>query len=97
MVNVNYNRLNFNLGIYVGKVICGRNRLWQTFFSITFSEHRLPLKIGRLDEVAVDNSQTANTSTAQQFCLCRTEGTATDDQDSRLLESGLTSFTDFVK
>jgi hypothetical protein len=64
-------------------MIGGRDRFRETILGVAFREHRLALKVGRLDEIAIDDPQPANARTGQSFGLRGSEGAAADDEDAR--------------
>jgi hypothetical protein len=82
IVDVDYVRLDFDFGIDFAQVIGSGDGLRQTLFGVTFREHRLPLEIGRLDEIAIHDAQVAHTRTRQRFSMGRTQRAATDNQYS---------------
>jgi hypothetical protein len=47
--------------------------------SVGFVEERLTLKIGRLDEIAINDSNAANAGTDEKICGGRADGAAADD------------------
>ena len=83
MVHVENVRFDFYFGIDLAQVIGGSDGFRQTLFGVSFREHRLPLQIGRFDEVSINNAQVAHTRTRQRFSVGRTQRPATDNQYSR--------------
>ena len=83
IVDVNDVRLDFDSGVDFPQVVRSGDGFRQTLFGVTLREHRLPLQIGRFDEVSINNAQVAHTRTRQRFSVGRTQRPATDNQYSR--------------
>ena len=58
-------------------------------------EQRLPLKVGRFDDVAIDERQSADTGSSELIDGEGAEGSAPDDHDMRLLNRRLPGSSDF--
>jgi len=61
---------------------------------IGFVKKRLALKIRQLDEIAVNDSEPANSGTHEQICRDRAERPAADKNSAGLEEALLAFFTD---
>lgn len=79
MIDVRDVGFDFDFRVNRAQVIGGGDRLWQPILGVAFSKHGLPLEIGRLHEIAIDDPQPSNTGAAQCLSLRRSQRAAADN------------------
>jgi len=72
----------------------GGDGLGKGFEGVGFIKQGLALKIGRLDEIAINNSEMADTRADQKICGGRAQCSATDQDYSGGQETPLSMFAD---
>jgi hypothetical protein len=73
------------------------DRFRQTLARVSFGEHRLSLQVGGFDEIAVNDSEMADTGTRQSFRLRRSQRTAADDGGTRAEQTPLSRLANAIK
>ncbi len=81
-------------GVEEGDLAAGGLGLWEGLEGVGLVEEDLALEVGGLDEVAVDESEGADTGTGEQRCGCGSGGSTTDYGDVGCGEPLLTGGAD---
>src|SRR5688572_16733933 len=97
MIDVGDVRLDLDFRVDLAEMIGCRNRFRQTVLGVAFGEHRLPLKIRSLHEIAIDDAYPANTGAAKCFCLRCSQCATADNEGARRLQAALPFFANSVE
>ena len=81
-------------GIDGAQLLLRGNRFGQGFLGIRFVKKRLALQVGRLDEIAINDSQLTDAGADQKIGGGSADGTATDDDGTGSEQPLLTFRTD---
>lgn len=97
MIDVGDVRFDLDLRVDLPEMVCRGDRFRQPVLGVVLSEHRLPLQIRRLDEIAIDNTQTPDARAAQALRLGGPERAAADNKGARGLQPALPFFANSVE
>jgi len=77
------NTLDFDLRIQLSKLAFRCHRLWQCLAGIIFVEKCLPVEVGWLDKVAIDDTKSSYSGPRKQLGRRSTDGAATHNDSAR--------------
>ena len=97
LVDVGDFGLDGDLGVDLRDATRGRDGLRRPLARVALGEHRLPLQVRLLDEVAVNDAQPPDAGARQHLDLRRPERAAPDDQRARRDESPLSLRADALE
>lgn len=86
-----------NRGVYGAKLLFGGDGFGERFARVEFIEERLALKIGRFDEITIENAKATDSSAGEKSGSRSANCSTAYDNGARHSEAGLTGFADALK
>ena len=81
--------LDFDLRIQLSKLGFRSHSLWQCLAGVIFVEKRLPVEVGWLDKVAIDDTKSSHSGPRKQLGRRSTDGAATHNDSARCQQFAL--------